>query len=125
MTESTWEPEASLPQTLVMEYEAGITQDIQMDTLTSGGQTVHTLSTTRVQKSVESIPKRVKTDPAENTSDPSGYIYLICMHTILHNNIILVPNLTFSSFALPEEEDKIKCNTEKDSHSRRNHRTAG
>ena len=75
ITESTWEPEASLPQTLVKEHEAGITQDIQKDTLTSGGQTVHTLSTTRVQfKNVESIPKRVKTDPAENISDPSGYI---------------------------------------------------
>ena len=76
MTESTWEPETSLPHTLVKGYEAGITQDTQKDTLTSGRQIVHTLSTTRVQKNVETNPKRVKTDPAENISDPSGCVYV-------------------------------------------------
>ena len=72
-TESTWEPKECLPHTLVTEYEAGLTQDIQKDALTIGGQTVHTLSTARVHNSAaESTPKRRKIDLTENVSNPSG-----------------------------------------------------
>ena len=73
ITESTWEPGESLPVSLVAEYEAGVTQDIQRDALTIGGQTVHTLSSTHIENAVtESIPKRCKIDLTDNVSNTAG-----------------------------------------------------
>ena len=70
MTESTWEPAASLPLALVDEYEVGIAKEIQDDTLASAGQTLHMLSTASIQPDDEPRHKRPKTDIV---SDPSGY----------------------------------------------------
>ena len=75
VTESTWEPRDNLPCALVAEYEAGVTQDIQRNSFATGGQTVHTLSTTRIQSSAaESTSKRLKIDSTDNVSNPSGYV---------------------------------------------------
>ena len=64
ITDSTWEPESNLPSTLVAEYEAGIVREVQKQTFTTGGQTVHTLSASATQPSV----KRPRTDVSEYTS---------------------------------------------------------
>ena len=40
IADSTWEPESSLPPSLVADYEAGILREIQKETFTTGGQTV-------------------------------------------------------------------------------------
>ena len=64
----TWEPESNLPQSLVAEYEAGILREIQKDTFTTGGQTVHTLSASATEQNV----KRPRTNLSEYTSSLSG-----------------------------------------------------
>ena len=45
LTKNTWEPETSLPQELVADYEAGFLQEVQRETFTTGGRTIRTLST--------------------------------------------------------------------------------
>jgi hypothetical protein len=62
-TTSTWEPEHSLPQHLVADYNKGILYDIRQHSTTSGGQTIHSLSTAR-SSTVPSPPnpKRIRTD---------------------------------------------------------------
>lgn len=63
-----------MPCGLVAEYEAGVIQDLQRDSITTGGQTVHTLSTTRIDRSAaESTPK---IDLTDNDSKPGGYTNL-------------------------------------------------
>ena len=42
LTESMWEPETSLPQDFVADYEVGFLQEVQSETFTTGGQTIHT-----------------------------------------------------------------------------------
>ena len=49
MAESTWEPGSSLPSTLVADYEAGSLQEIQRETTSTGRQTIHTLTTSRMK----------------------------------------------------------------------------
>ena len=68
IADSTWEPESSLPPSLVSEYEAGILREIQKETFTTGGQTVHTLSTSTTESNV----KRPRTDLSEHNSTLSG-----------------------------------------------------
>ena len=41
---TTWEMSSSLPKQLVDEFECGIQRDIIDEAFTSGGETVHTLS---------------------------------------------------------------------------------
>ena len=77
MAESTWEPAESLPQTLVHEYEAGVIQEIRRDCLKTGGQIVHTLSTTPMSINVEPSSKRPRTDLDDYVSKSSGYV---CMY---------------------------------------------
>lgn len=72
VAESTWEPQDNLPDSLVTEYEAGIFREIQRETFTSGGQTVHTLSA----NSVEPCAKRRRTDTDEYTSTHSGSVII-------------------------------------------------
>lgn len=72
-TESTWEPESSLPKVLVANYEAGVVSEVQRETFVTGGQTVHTLTTTKTTGSeTESNSKRPRMDQSETVSDPSG-----------------------------------------------------
>ena len=47
VTESSWEVASSLPDVLIEDYERGIQHDLHQQSYTSGGQTVHTLSTVR------------------------------------------------------------------------------
>ena len=68
IADSTWEPESSLPPSLVADYEAGILREIQKETLTTGGQTVHTLSASVIEPSV----KCPRTDLSDHTSSLSG-----------------------------------------------------
>lgn len=62
VTESTWEPAASLPQNLVDDYEKGIQHDVCQLSSTSGGQTIHAIATSR--KGTDDLsppePKRVR-----------------------------------------------------------------
>lgn len=69
-TDSTWEPESSLPPMLVADYEAGILQEIQHETFVTGGQTLHTLSTNPAKQEQEA--KRVKKDSSQNITISSG-----------------------------------------------------
>ena len=73
MTESTWEPETSLPQDLVADYEAGLFQEVQRESFTTGGQTIHTLSTAPVKDICqESRAKCPKIDSPDILCDSSG-----------------------------------------------------
>ena len=65
ITDSTWEPESTLPPSLVADYEAGIVREIQKESFTTGGQTVHTLSASATEPNV----KRLRT---EYTTSLSG-----------------------------------------------------
>ena len=55
-TESSWQPASasSLPSQIIDEYENGFCQEIGVDSFTSGGQTVSTLSRTAVQSKANS-----------------------------------------------------------------------
>ena len=53
IAESTWEPESNLPPSLVAEFEAGILREVQKVTFSTGGQSVHTLSTGATQPNVK------------------------------------------------------------------------
>ena len=73
LTESTWEPETSLPQELVADYEAGFLQEVQRETFTTGGQTIRTLSTAPTKDVCkESRAKRPKIDSPDTLCDSSG-----------------------------------------------------
>lgn len=58
-SDSTWEVSSSLPKQLVDEFENGVHRDLIDETFTSGGETVHTLSSTPVSR--QSV-KRLKLD---------------------------------------------------------------
>lgn len=45
LTESSWELASSLFNVLIQDYEHGIQHDLHQKSYTSGGQTIHTLST--------------------------------------------------------------------------------
>ena len=64
IADSTWEPESTIPPSLVREYEAGILREIHKQTFTTGGQTVHTLSASAREPNV----KRPRTDLFEHNS---------------------------------------------------------
>ena len=75
MTESTWEPETSLPPVLVADYEAGFLQEVQRATFATGGQTIHTLSTTSTKGMSEKLrAKRPKIDLSDNICASSGSV---------------------------------------------------
>ena len=91
VTDSTWETAESLPTTLVQEYESGIVRDIQKESFTTGGQTVHTLSTVPVTRGEESTTKRLKIDLAEHDSLSSGYgKYLMCVYNMANSMLVKV-----------------------------------
>lgn len=71
--ESTWEPAASLPQNLVADFESGITKEVERQSVTAGGQTLHTLATVS-RGSYESPPasKCAKVAPSDLVADSSG-----------------------------------------------------
>ena len=66
--ESTLEPADSLPQELVEDFENGITKEVQKQSITAGGQTIHTLLVTGALSS----KKRAKIDPSNFVSNSSG-----------------------------------------------------
>ncbi len=61
---TTWEPASCLPPSLISEYEKGVQRDIDEDVFTSGGQTIHTVSS----KTTTSSVKRQRLDLALQTS---------------------------------------------------------
>ena len=73
VTETSWEVASSLPDVLIEDYERGIQHDLQQQSYTSGGQTIHTLST--VRKVDETSPPEAKrhcvVDKVQSSS--SGY----------------------------------------------------
>ena len=73
VTESSWEVASSLPDVLIEDYERGIQHDLHQQSYTSGGQTVHTLST--VPKVDETSPPEAKRPCVVDTvqSSSSGY----------------------------------------------------
>ena len=73
LTKNTWEPETSLPQELVADYEAGFLQEVQRETFTTGGQTIRTLSTAPTKEVCkESRAKCPKIDSPDTLCDSSG-----------------------------------------------------
>lgn len=68
---ATWEPASSLPQQLIVEYEAGVLREVYDITHCGGGQTAHTLAS----KSACEVPasKRPRQEPSELLSTISGY----------------------------------------------------
>ena len=75
VTESTWESATSLPENIVQEFEAGIQRDIQEKPFSSGGQTIHTITSTKpnsVQDCVPSSSKKTCIDPTAIESSNSG-----------------------------------------------------
>ena len=72
VTESSWEVASSLPDVLIEDYERGIQHDLHQQSYTSGGQTVHTLSTVRkVDETSPPEAKRRVVDTVQSSS--SGY----------------------------------------------------
>lgn len=73
-TESTWEPVSSLPPQLVANYEAGILYEVQRESFTTGGQTVHTLTTTPTKELdvLEPVTKHARIDLSHNNCEPTG-----------------------------------------------------
>ena len=63
ITECTWEPESTLPISLVSNYETGVVQEIQRDSFT-----IHTLLT----KSMEHGAKCQKMDVSEYALTSTG-----------------------------------------------------
>ena len=88
-TKSTWEPEHSLPQHLVADYNKGIQHDICHQSTTSGGQTIHSLSTARSNTAPSPPdPKRIRTDLIDTAN--SGYELEISKACILCLNLCQV-----------------------------------
>ena len=58
MTESSWENVLSLTLSLVQEFEEGNRREIQTQSFSSGGETVHILSTRLID--IESAPPKAK-----------------------------------------------------------------
>ena len=61
---TTWEPASCLPPSIISEYERGVERDIAEDIFTSGGQTIHTVSS----KTTTSSVKRPRLDLESQTS---------------------------------------------------------
>jgi len=58
---------------LVANYEDGILHEIQRESFSTGGQTIHTLSTTKAKdNNTESTAKRARKDLSEDLSVSSG-----------------------------------------------------
>lgn len=74
MAESTWEHSASLPSSLVSEYERRILRDVEKQSYHSGGQTICFLNSVhKVNDSIEPSSKRVCLEKnAESTN--TGYV---------------------------------------------------
>lgn len=75
--DTTWEPASTLPSELVAEFESGIQRQVVDDKFSSGGQTIHPL-TSRV---VTPPAKRQKVDTPVSTD--SGFVLLLLCYFIL------------------------------------------
>ena len=74
---STWEPVSSLPSVLVAEFEKGVQRQLVDHTFSSGGETVHTLSSRPITQSVKK--------PGMDVPSIMNTGYVICfMHGNLH-----------------------------------------
>ena len=62
-TDSTREPESTLPPSLVADYEAGIVREIQKESFTTGGRTVHTLSASATEPNMKRLRTYLNTQP--------------------------------------------------------------
>ena len=71
-TSATWEPESSLPQQLVREYEEGIIREVHDISHASCGQTVHTLASKNLGN--ERPHKQPRVENSQCTSVPAGYV---------------------------------------------------
>lgn len=70
VTESSWEPKPSLPKELVEDFEQGIEYE---EVFTSGGQSVHTISTKRCDYKTEEPPqKKLRHVPSSTESSNKG-----------------------------------------------------
>lgn len=120
---TSWEPASTLPSSLIEDYEKGGSGDI-LESFSSGGQTIHTMSTFP-SKTPEAAPKPKKRKfVEEGGNEPgsdTGYVQQQYMHYTLVTCV-----LYFCRFFADTGEDHsdIVCNTEKDK-TRVNHRTAG
>lgn len=63
ITDSRREPESTLPPSSVADYEAGIVREIQKESFTTGGQTVHTLSASATEPNVMRLRTYLNTQP--------------------------------------------------------------
>ena len=76
MTYSSWEHASSLPQTMVKEFEDGIVREVQKESMTSGSEIIHMISTHTCDPGSSPKPKRFREDHDKNTSNNSGYVYI-------------------------------------------------
>lgn len=72
LTESSWEPESSLPKELVQDFEQGIQHDIHEDVFASGGQYLHTISTKRCESPEKPLQKKICLETSTIESSNKG-----------------------------------------------------
>lgn len=73
MAESSWEPAASIPSSIIEEFEEGVQREVQKEAYTSGGQTIYTLSSMRQDKSTsQSKAKKPRLEQNSTVSSNSG-----------------------------------------------------
>ena len=65
---STWEPVSSLPSELIAEYEDGVVRELVDDTFSSGGETLHSLSSIQSSRSRTPSAKRPRLDDQSSTN---------------------------------------------------------
>lgn len=119
---ATWQSEASIPPSIIREYECGIQLDTSVQSLTYGWQTNHAL---HVHDDNVSPPKQKKQKVAEKR-----YVH-INIHIRKHFSSITNLNCALFREPVPDigvyqeiDEHALSCNTEKDKR-RLNERTAG
>ena len=69
---TSWEPASTLPSSLVEDYEKGASGDV-LESFSSGGQTIHTMSTTPGGAN-EPKSKKMKCMGSKETDEDTGYI---------------------------------------------------
>ena len=116
--DSTWEMCSSLPKQLVDEFEDGVRRELIDSTFSSGGETVHTLSSVPVSHHL------AKKQRVEVSSAPcEGYIKFFDLLLALNSTCMHCCSCrSFSTIA--DDSPVVKCNTTKD-RVKLNYSTAG
>lgn len=117
---ATWQPEATIPPSIVREHECGIQLDASIQSVVYGGQTNCTL---HVQSDDTLPPKQKKQKVVEKRC---SYIQMCILHACITTMKSILLREPVPDIGVYQENDEhiLKCNTEKDK-ERLNERTAG